>query len=386
MAGWSLLIVYEAASEDLRVINLYEGYDIFRGSSITLNPSSFRVPVSPINGKFAQLTWEGDSSNSANLNGFSEQLSFNGSVLTDANNPANNQFNSISTILSALPSTGTPDTSSHGIDFDAYTIDSLLSAGDTVATTTYSSGGDLVLLSMQVMSATNTPVSNLAISKTASSTFNVGSNATYTISVNNAGPQIEPGNIVITDTLPTGLTYVSATGTGWSCNAVGQNVTCTRAGSLAVGASTSTITLTVAVTSGALPSVSNTASVKGSNFDNVSGNDNSTATTTVNSAPSISLQKTSITLSDPVNGTSNPKAIPGALAEYSIKATNSGLSATDNNSIFISDAIPANTALYVNDISGVGSGPVRFVDGTPPSGLSYSFLGSWKYHRWIKLF
>ena len=31
-------------------------------------------------------------------------------------------------------------------------------------------------------------------------------------------------------------------------------------------------------------------------------------------------------------------------------------------------------AMYVNDISGVGTGPVRFVDGSPPSGLSYNFI------------
>ena len=374
LAGWSLIIIYEVFSEDLRVINLYEGYDDFRGSSITISPANFKVPVSPIKGKFAQLTWEGDLYNSAPLNGFTEKLSFNGSVLTDASNPADNQFNSISTILSTLPSTGTTDNASYGVDFDAYSITSLLSAGQTSATTTYSTGGDFVLLSMEILSITNTPVSNLAISKTASSSFNVGSNATYSMTVNNAGPNVEPGNIIVTDTLPAGLSYVSATGTGWNCSAASQNVTCTRTGSLAVGASTSTITLTVAVGAAASPSINNTARVAGSNFDHVSTNNNSTATTSVGSAPRISLQKTSITLSDPVNGTTNPKAIPGALAEYSIKAINAGLTATDNNTIIISDAIPANTALYVNHISGAGSGPVKFVDGAPLSGVSYNFV------------
>ena len=273
LAGWSLVIIYEAVSEDFRVVNLYEGFDDFRGSSITLSPSNFKVPVSPINGKFAQLTWEGDLYNSATLNGFSEKLTFNGSVLTDASNPADNQFNSISTILSRLPSTGTTDNASYGVDFDAYSINSFLSAGQTSATTTYSSGGDLVLLSMEILSVTNTPISDLSVSKIATNTgnFKVGSNnATYSITVNNAGPNIEPGPINVTDTLPTGLSYVSATGTGWSCSAVSQNVTCTRTGGLAVGSSTLPITLTVAVGAAASPSVNNTAKVAGSNFDNIS--------------------------------------------------------------------------------------------------------------------
>jgi uncharacterized repeat protein (TIGR01451 family) len=374
LAGWSLFVVYQAASEDLRVINLYEGFDDFRGSNIVLNPSNFRVPVSPINGRYGQITWEGDPTTFSTLNGFDEQLAFNGSTLSDGSNPAANQFNSISTIMSSLPSTGSTNTASYGLDFDVYTIDSLLSAGNTSATATYSSGGDLVMLSMQVISITNTPVSDLGISKTASSSFTVGSNATYDIVVNNAGPNSEPGNIVVTDTLPTGLTYVSAVGTGWGCSNTGQNITCTRTGSLAVSASTSIIQITVTVDSAASPSVSNTANVSGSNFDNITGNDNSTAVTSVSTGPNISLQKTSQTLSDPVNGTINPKAIPGALAEYAITATNSGLSAADNNSIVITDAIPANTALYVNDISGAGTGPVIFIDGTPSSGLTFSFI------------
>jgi len=369
LAGWSLLIFYESPVEDYRVINLYEGFQAFRNSSITLNPSNFRVPAT-VNGKYAALTWDGDNT----LNSTNENLVFNGSPLSDANNPVGAQFNSISNIASIAPSTGSVDNNSYGVDFDSFNINSLLNPGDTSATATYSSGSDLVLLSSQIISVTNTPVSDLGISKTATSSFNVGSNATYQLSVNNAGPNIEPGNIVVTDTLPAGLTFVSATGTGWSCGAVSQTVTCTRSGSLAVGATAAPITLTVAVGSAASPSVSNTASVSGTNFDNVSGNNNSTINTTVTSAPTITLQKLSRTISDPVNGTANPKAIPGALSEYTIQATNSGLTAADNNSIAITDSIPANTALYVGDISGAGSGPIRFVDGTPPSGLAYNFV------------
>ncbi len=374
LAGWSLVVVYEQASEDFRVVNIYEGLESFRGGSITLTPDNFRVPATNINGKHAIITWEGDAENSAPLNGFSESLVFNGTALTDASNPAGAQFNSISNIEAASPSTGSVDTNSFGVDFDSYDIDALLSPGDTSATSTYSSGGDLVILSSEIISISNTETSDLGITKTATSSFNVGSNATYQLSVNNAGPNFEPGNITVTDTLPAGLSFVSATGTGWSCSAAGQNVTCTRAGSLAVGATAPPITLTVSVSSAAFPSVSNTASVSGTNFDNVSSNNNSTSTTAVTSSPTITLQKTSRTISDPINGTTNPKAIPGAVSEYNIQATNSGLTAADNNSIVITDAIPANTALYVGDISGAGSGPVRFVDGTPPSGLSYNFV------------
>lgn len=89
--------------------------------------------------------------------------------------------------------------------------------------------------------------------------------------------------------------------------------------------------------------------------------------------PDISLQKTSAVINDGVNAT-NPKRIPGALIDYDIIATNSGQGIADMNTVIISDAVPPNTSLYVNDISGSGTGPIRFVDGSPPSGLNYNFI------------
>ena len=44
----------------------------------------------------------------------------------------------------------------------------------------------------------------------------VGQNATYNLSAKNNGPQSASGTITVSDTLPTGLSYVSASGTGSS--------------------------------------------------------------------------------------------------------------------------------------------------------------------------
>jgi uncharacterized repeat protein (TIGR01451 family) len=56
-------------------------------------------------------------------------------------------------------------------------------------------------------------------------------------------------------------------------------------------------------------------------------------------ASDIALVKSVAILSDPVNGTTNPKAIPGAVVEYTLTITNSGLiAATD---VVLSDAVPA---------------------------------------------
>ena len=49
-------------------------------------------------------------------------------------------------------------------------------------------------------------------------------------------------------------------------------------------------------------------------------------------AADVSVAKTSTVISDPFNGTTNPKAIPGAVVEYCIVVTNAaGATATDIN-------------------------------------------------------
>jgi uncharacterized repeat protein (TIGR01451 family) len=54
----------------------------------------------------------------------------------------------------------------------------------------------------------------------------------------------------------------------------------------------------------------------------------------------ISVTKVSSVISDPVNGTTNPKAIPGALMEYCILVSNTGTATLTN--IVASDTLPAN--------------------------------------------
>lgn len=87
-------------------------------------------------------------------------------------------------------------------------------------------------------------------------------------------------------------------------------------------------------------------------------------------APDLVIAKTNQVMEDPVNGVVNPKAIPGARVRYSMTVTNQGIGAVDEESIDISDSIPADTSLYVQ-----GSAPFVFADGAIPSGVSLDYLG-----------
>lgn len=104
------------------------------------------------------------------------------------------------------------------------------------------------------------PQSTLVVTKDLSGTLKVGSESSYLIAVTNRGPTEDPGPIVITDMLPPGLSYVSAAGTGASCGASGQTVTCTLAAPLGVD-ETVTVELGVRVASAANPEVTNAVTV-----------------------------------------------------------------------------------------------------------------------------
>ena len=91
--------------------------------------------------------------------------------------------------------------------------------------------------------------------------------------------------------------------------------------------------------------------------------------------PDIVVTKTVAMLEDPINLGNDPKAIPGAEIGYTINVRNDGGGAVDSDTVVITDAIPAGLCFIVLDVGNPGSGPVEFQDGSPGSGLGYSFGG-----------
>jgi len=74
-----------------------------------------------------------------------------------------------------------------------------------------------------------------------------------------------------------------------------------------------------------------------------------------------------VVLSDPQNGTTNPKAIPGALIQYSITVTNSGPGQVDPGTVVVTDPLPTQIQAYV------AGTPITFTDGAVASGLTYNY-------------
>lgn len=86
--------------------------------------------------------------------------------------------------------------------------------------------------------------------------------------------------------------------------------------------------------------------------------------------PSLSVTKTSTPWSDPVNGTTNPKQVPGGDVLYTLTVANTGGSPVDLSSSVLADKLPSTLSFYNGDIDDAGplTGNVAFVPGN--SGLT----------------
>lgn len=119
---------------------------------------------------------------------------------------------------------------------------------------------------------------DLSVTKTATpDPVTLGENVTYTVTVSNAGPDSASG-VTVTDALPSGMTYRSATPSQGSCSQSGGTVTC----SLGVLAKNASATVTIVAEADSVGTKSNTASATSTTADPNAANNSGSATTTVN--------------------------------------------------------------------------------------------------------
>jgi len=272
VGGFALVVVYSHPNEPFRMLNLYEGFQAFQNTSLSIDLGNFNVPnplPANVTGRIGHITWEGDST----LSQGGEDLLFNGVEMTDKINPKGNQFNSASNV--------TGDTTSFGIDFDIYTLTSpTIQPGQSTATTVYRSGQDMVLLSAEIVAMPYVANADLSLAMTRTGNLTVGSSTSYTLTVSNGGVDDETGPVTVVDTLPANLQLVSTSGNGWTCTNVqsgGQTVvTCTQPGPLKSGATMSALTIAVSPTRPG--TYTNTATVSGRTGDDKLANNTATNT------------------------------------------------------------------------------------------------------------
>jgi uncharacterized repeat protein (TIGR01451 family) len=299
-AAWSLVVFYALDTENPRQLTVFDGLDIVEVAAgkdtLNINLSGFLVPQAGFDAKLGVVAYEGDTG----LTG--DQLLFNPvmfpTALSNAQNPENNFFNGTRSnatgavsVLGDLPRlSGTPG-SMGGVDMDVVDVTSHVAHGDTTATIRATTTNDQIVTGIFVTSistfkpdftATNKKVTNTTRTDGAVRPNDV---LEYTISTKNNGN--DPGvNVVVTDQLPTGVTYVPGTlrisegpNTGALTDATGDDqgdvvagkvtvrlgtgATSAAGGMLGVAA-TSTVVFRVKVNADATGTVSNQAVVSAS--------------------------------------------------------------------------------------------------------------------------
>jgi uncharacterized repeat protein (TIGR01451 family) len=177
---------------------------------------------------------------------------------------------------------------------------------------------------------TVTPSADLAVTKSGPASATAGTNVTYVITLTNNGPSTAI-SVTLTDTLPAGTTFVSATqtsGPAFSCSHASGVVTCTRA-SLAPLAAAS-FDIVAAIAPGTTGSIVNAAEAASAAGDPNSGNNRATATTAVVSSADLAVMKSG-----------SASATAGTNVTYTVTLTNNGPSTAVN--VTLTDTLPANT-------------------------------------------
>lgn len=190
--------------------------------------------------------------------------------------------------------------------------------------------GALAVASVSVYGAAK---ADLSITKAASSAMvNESSAMSYTITVTNLSASTKALGIDVTDTLPSGMSFTSGSGTGWSCSGVGSpvTVTCSLAELEKVTSTLLTLNVTAptSVVAGAV-TFSNIASVA------TSGTDDIVLANNISPAISVTLNRPPVTINDLFN-TASHTAVSGNVLTNDSDLDGDSLSVTNTGTFTLS--------------------------------------------------
>jgi len=205
------------------------------------------------------------------------------------------------------------------------------SFSSTVTTTTLVAGGS------------GSPLPDLTISKNGPSSVNVSSPMAYTLTVNNIG-SVNASNVRVMDTVPSGLTGLSATGTSlFTCSIAGQTVTCVG-GSVNQG---SNATITINATSPGAPVVITNTAVVDPDDTIAEGNELNNTSALVNTQVIAGTPLPEMT----INLTDNPDpVVPGALLTFKTLVQNPTSQRADDVMIVLGTQGLVASAIQVNQV------------------------------------
>lgn len=263
-------------------------YGVSGSSAITSNVAGGNHPVLPASGPFNTAT----KASTINIVDNVEYWDINGSVAAkitltwNANSNVNTMTNGNLTALTIVGWNGTqwvevPST------FDAnqllQTTSATVFTGSTSTPTTGSitTNAAIVPNSFTVYTLASKSSIDLTINKSAPTSVSANTNFAYTLTITNNGTVSTTGNITVQDNLPAGIAFLTGTGSGWSCTANQQLVTCVGSTPIIAGGN-AVVTLNVTATTAG--TYKNTATVIGGGDPSATAKSSNEVTTIVGSS------------------------------------------------------------------------------------------------------
>jgi len=148
--GWGVTVVYQDDTLPLNQVNIFDGFETVSAANSQLDIELNNLNVlDNIGAKLGFLAWEGDL-NIAN----NETLQINGNILSNALNPADNQFNGTNSF--------TGNDQFFNMDIDFYDIENNIQPGDESALVRITSSQDLVIIN-NVITVLNTELPDATV-------------------------------------------------------------------------------------------------------------------------------------------------------------------------------------------------------------------------------
>ncbi|MCD5314794.1 Ig-like domain-containing protein [Kineosporia babensis] len=216
-AAWSLVVVYRDPSQPQRNLVVFDGFGTVQNAagdtSVEMDLTGLSAPASgTVNARLGAVVFEGDAGIVGDKFEFVRQ---DASVLTlsDAQNPANNFFNSTVTDGGTNVAGRNPSGQTFGFDADVLQSSLLLNPSDTTAKLRMTTGGERFFPAVATF-VSNIYAPRLDVTRSAAVTDTVadgrnrpGDRITYSVDVVNNGDS-DAANIVLSEQIPAGTTYV----------------------------------------------------------------------------------------------------------------------------------------------------------------------------------
>lgn len=209
--AWSGVVLYRHDGDPIRNFALFDGLlGVGPDQAVTQPIAGFAVPPGGMaDGKVAIVGYEGDSEKTG------DSLTWNNTPLSDAQNPADNFFNSSRsslgqavTLAGDLPQLAGSPGSMAGLDLDVMDISALLTPGATSATLGVAVTSDVVYLGVVATAIrSKKPILDTQLAYSPQSVAGPGTVLDFTATTKNTGDDTATG-VVLLHKLPPGLSYV----------------------------------------------------------------------------------------------------------------------------------------------------------------------------------